>query len=178
MDLKKSPYFEAGTYTQDTRCWYCGLLNKVREGMINCVLNDKKLSWYTWCQACLKFITLTEKVYTLVQERLIQRIGCFQFPHKCTNTKLYTSIDRFQKKCKDHKDCWEYYCQKCLGVFHCSEMPLEVKKRMEEKKKEKEEVKKRMEEKEKEEKEEKEKEEDRWAVWEEAPRVENDRLLD
>ncbi len=159
MDLQKSPFFKADTYTQDVQCWYCGLLNKVEEHRINCEVETDRfqtLLWYTWCQACYKKMKLKETIYKLVRERLIQRTGCFQSPHKCTDTKLYVSIENFQEKCKDHENCWEYYCKKCCGVFHCSKMPSEVRKRMEEITKEEKDV----------------------ATWEEEPSVENDRLLD
>ncbi len=135
MDLEKSPYFKEDSYSQKVICLYCGMFDKVGENRINCVMGTDRhqtLSWYTWCQACHYKVMLKEIIYELVRERLIKRIDCFQSPHKCTNTNLYVFLDSFQKKCKDHENCWEYYCKKCLGVFHVSKMPLEVKERLEE----------------------------------------------
>nr|QBK85579.1 MAG: hypothetical protein LCMAC101_01740 [Marseillevirus LCMAC101] len=110
------------------------MLNTVGENRINCAWETEKceeLSWYTWCQACHKNVILKEKIYKLVRERLIRRKNCFQFSHKCTGTNLFVSIESFQK-CKDDKDCWKYNCKKCLGVFHVSNVPSDVRKRMEE----------------------------------------------
>ncbi len=140
MNLEKSPYFKKDTYTQHVRCSYCGLLNIVEENMINCVIGTDRfqtLVWYTWCRACHKIVNLKETIYTLVQDRLIQRVNCFQSWHKCNDTNLYVTLDNFQEKCSEHKDCWLYLCKKCFTMIHVSKIHPEVRKRLDNKIKDK-----------------------------------------
>ena len=81
MALTKSPYFEVDTYSQQVTCEYCGYSNSFKEKDIQCAYWDTntKLSWFSWCEACGKYVAVPEKIYTLVQERLFQRKDCFRF---------------------------------------------------------------------------------------------------
>jgi len=170
MDLEKSPFFKEDSYSQEARCLYCGMLNVVGEHRINFALNPDRyqtFSWYTWCQACHKKVDLKETIYHLVKERLVKRKDCFQSPHKCTNNNLYVTLDSFQEKCSEHKDCWLYLCKKCFTMIHVSKMPLGVRERLDNRIKDKGDT-----------KESTKKEENNVTIWEDAPSAENDRLLD
>jgi len=123
MNLRKSPYFEPDTYRDKVTCFYCGLLNTADEKDIKCRYQDIEsgiLEWYIACRACRRFILLENRIYTLVQERLLQREHCFQFGHRCVNSTLLVFIDNVHEKCGKHKDCWLYLCKKCAETIHIS----------------------------------------------------------
>jgi hypothetical protein len=126
MNLSKSPYFEADTYDQNIRCYYCGYLNTAYERHIRCRYSNpeksSKLEWYIWCQACNRFTIPESVIYTLVKERLLKRQHCFQFEHRCGKVRMMTPVDEVQEKCGEHKDCWLYLCKKCAEMIHVSKI--------------------------------------------------------
>lgn len=92
---QKVLFLKKNTYTQDVQCHYCGTTNIANESSIKCHLRSNNpiiwrikcrlfddpgpLIWHTWCRVCGSIIILKAGLYKIVQERLMQKEGCFQF---------------------------------------------------------------------------------------------------
>ena len=136
--LYKSPYYNPNTYKRIVICEYCGSSNTAKECAMrnsfswnNCKKNT--LEWHIWCSVCKRQIVLTERIYGIVQERLLKNKDTFVFWHDCDKTKMETNIFNTHN-CDEHKTCRMYdKCTKCTNVDHIyNKIPSSVLQRLKE----------------------------------------------
>jgi len=138
---KDCPYYNAGSYqTKPIECDFCGYICRMTEDQIKVKYDRyKNFVWHSWCVKCKHSVNIDpvkRRIPTMVQNRLIETVNCFEFVHLCkvTTYNQYASADVLSQ-CSSHPKCWHAQCNVCNVGVHVREtdMPSKVTSRLKKK---------------------------------------------